>query len=152
MHNNTLSTRTQEGVITLPFGKHAGMRVTHVPIDYLQWLSRKDRFVFDCVDYVQVAKDECVRRGTSYEGIMPSHHAVDRFSQRFLSKWTERNIGLSTYISMLSEIAWNEGIVKGQQSDGDGLITIKKVFDGVCYVFACNNQGHPTGLKTVQKT
>lgn len=143
--------------LKLPFGKYQGEYITRVSVDYLQWMVRRESMVRDGVDYKQAAVDELVRRGGKYDGIIPSHHAIDRFSTRYTQKWVEASInntgtemtqGVAAYLSTLGVKAWAEGVEYERRPEFHQLI-IKKTWDGIKFVFLCNAEGEPHTIKTV---
>lgn len=135
----------------LPFGKHHGTPITHVEPGYLRWLSKRaEPFIFQGKNWSKLAEEELNRRGGAYDAVMPSHHAIDRFSTHFLDKWSDRTQGISAFLATLATIAWNEGEVIGTQRPTDYELVRLVGYDGICFVFACNIEGEPLGVKTVQ--
>lgn len=141
-----MTTTTIPPKIVLPFGKHRGQLITRVPVDYLQWLTTQ-AITFDQKEWSLLAKEELKRRGTRYDGIMPSHHAIDRFSMRHLDRW-DRSCGISAALSDLAGEAWSDGEHERPQDEG-GQIVVKVWHKGVGFVFQCGDDRKPHTLKTV---
>lgn len=70
------------GSFRFMFGKHKGMRIEDVPIDYLQWILTED-FKDDIRD--AAIRELAIRPQT----IMITNHALDRCSQRLLQMWMD---------------------------------------------------------------
>ncbi len=136
-------------VTILPFGKHQGQLLTRVEPQYLQWMANKSPAVErDGVNWSELAQMELDRRGTNYDGIMPSHHAIDRFSQRHLDKWDQTQ-GIASALSAMATEAWAKGeVVEQEVYAGDEGEVVKKRYALITYVFVCNN-GKAVGVKTV---
>jgi hypothetical protein len=109
-------------------------------------------FIHDEIDWVLEARSELARRGTSYDSIPPSYHAIDRFSCKYLHKWTEREVGLSTFIAKLGDAAWVEGktVAIDKDLNKNLEIVIQKYFDGITFVFHCDRNSKPLCLKTIK--
>lgn len=130
------------------FGKHEGQLLTRLPVDYLQWLAAQSpAIVRDGDNWSELAAQELERRGTSYGGIMPSHHAIDRFSIRHLGRW-DQSRGIASYLSDLAAEAWQEGEQESVQCDGTQTV-VKKRHEGIGFVFVVGVDGNPHSLKTV---
>jgi hypothetical protein len=137
--------------LTITFGKHAGIPITRVPPDFLVWLASKSEFVMDGIEWVAIAEAELKRRGTRREGILPSHHAIDRFSQRHLDKFLQRenpDEGLSSFVGRLATTAWELGEVINYEEIGD-MMTVVKALGNMGFVFACTSEPRPLTVKTV---
>jgi hypothetical protein len=135
--------------IVIDFGKHDGQLMTRVPVDYLRWLANMDRhYIRNGRDYTAMARQELNRRGGAYDSIIPSLHAVDRFSTRFPDRWEDRTRGLASFLAAMSDLAWEQGRVIATWR-GPGEKIVKKKYDGIVFVFYCNEKGEPLVLKTV---
>ena len=137
----------------LPFGPHQGKSIRQVSHRWLTWLSRqRGEFTYDNIDWVMEARLELARRGTSYDGIPPTYHAIDRFSQKHLDKWTDRSIGIAAFLAKLSDKAWEHGKVCAIEKDinKNREITIQKYYEGMNFLFHCDRDSQPITLKTVR--
>lgn len=119
----------------MPMGKYAGTRVQRIPRSYLEWMVQVRH------DLAGVAKAELDRRGSKVPEMDLSPHAVDRASQRLLSRWYKdckaSGEGLHSWLSRKAREAY-ELIL-------DGSDTI--VYEGVKYVFQAD--GAFPSLKSV---
>lgn len=125
--------------VVLDFGRHKGERLTRVPVSYLKWMVRDRTSMHD------YARAELERRGTSTPAIEVSGHAIDRFSQRFLWKWTEyrtdteKDIGLWSFLNQLAQEAWRHKHTNVSDND-EGQPEIKCTYEGINWVFAVQGE------------
>lgn len=121
-------------------GQYAGIPIDQLPVPYCRWMLTQD---FPR-EWLEIAKMKC-DASPQYKGtLVASKHAIDRFSVRFLSFWTEYKFkcgargydGIATFLVKLAEEAWKEGadVSKNRHQD-DGIVLEYK---GIKFVF---NQG-----------
>lgn len=78
--------------VRINYGRHQGELYTRIPIGYLKWM------VCNRCQEWEVAEAELARREVVTPTIEVSGHAIDRFSQRFLTIWEEhRQTANGTY-------------------------------------------------------
>lgn len=120
-------------------GQYEGTPIDQLPVGYLRWMLGQD---FPR-EWLEIAKAK-VDASPLYKGsLVASKHAIDRYSLRFLKRWTayryggkDNNDGIATFLVKQAEEAWNQGqdVSKNRHKD-DGIV---KYYKGILYVF---NQG-----------
>ena len=115
-------------------GRYAGVSVDQLPNSYLRWLVTQD-FSKDIVECAIKKLKE-----SNYDDLYlcVSRHAIDMYSQRFLSVWQSEapEMGLASFIAKRAEEAWKSGkdVSKHRHQD-DGII---KEWRGINWVFHIN--------------
>lgn len=97
--------------LTIDFGKHKGELWTRVPVSYLSWLANH----IEENENILIARSELKRRGTTYQSIEISGHAVDRASMSCWKEWRrtkEEKEGLNSWLIRMSNLARTEGELK----------------------------------------
>lgn len=92
---------------TISFGRHKGTRFTRLPISYLKWM------VCQRTQAHEIAAAELKRREVVTPKVEISGHAIDRFSQKFLTVWEDWRLtanhdtyeGLHAFLVRLAEEA-----------------------------------------------
>ena len=138
--------------LVIPFGNYEGRTVARAPHNFLRWLSMQAGWrERDGIHWPSIAKAELIRRGTRTEGIIPSHHAIDKFSLRYLTLWTDRSVGMAHFLGKLADQAWREGErVEETRNEDEGELMVRIRFQGAIFAFACElSDGAPVALKTV---
>lgn len=139
----------------IPFGKYEGVYLHVVKHGYLQWLARQssnmEAFIYKGVNWVELARQELKRRGTSYDSIPPSYHAIDRFSTRYAHKWVDRSKGIASTLAKMGDDAWLNGKLCGETPHLENIeeLIVHKYHDGITYVFHCDRLGNPINLRTI---
>ena len=117
--------------IVMPFGRYKGVAVKQMPNSYLRWL-------VTVPSLPQVIRDEAQTKLNDSDfdktDIQITRHALDMFSKRFLDKWTDRKIGLATFVAHYSVDALSKGmLIKDKRDLDSGLVMF---YDDVVWVFA----------------
>lgn len=68
-------TETEYHSLTIPFGKHFGVRLVNLPVSYVKWLANEN-----VPAWTNYARAELRRRGTVTPTVEVSGHAIDRAS------------------------------------------------------------------------
>lgn len=125
--------------MTVSFGRHQGELYTRIPVSYLLWMINVEH------TYAHIAHAEIKRRGTVLPSVEVSHHAIDRFSQKFLKKWLEANSdkGIAAYLHELAEKVWFEYAADRANHSSETIY-----FEGINFVFEI--EGRWPVLKTVK--
>ena len=91
----------------MPFGRHKGVRLVHVPVSYLTWM------VGAGVNHATLAERELARRGTTIPTLDVSGHAIDRASLLCRSFWHEERVrtgcGIHAWLVKLAQEALDKG-------------------------------------------
>lgn len=114
----------------MPFGKYQGMAVKSIPNSYLRWLITID----DVSEEIKKEAEEKLE-ASDYDStdIQITRHAIDMFSKRFLEKWSDKKIGIATFVTRFAVDALAKGLmVTDQRPWGRG---IKYFYDDMVWVF-----------------
>lgn len=113
----------------MPFGKFKGMAVKSIPNSYLRWLIT----IEDVPDVVrEEAKLKLEISDFDNTDIEITRHALDMFSKRFLYKWTDRSVGLGTFVANMSIEAQTKGrMIADNRPWGKG---VKFFYDDIIWV------------------
>ena len=100
----------------MPFGRHRGVRLVHVPVSYLTWM------VGNSIQHADLAERELDRRGTAIPALDISGHAIDRASLLCRHFWHEERVKTGRGIhNWLVKVA-QEALDKGKKGDNGKII------------------------------
>lgn len=119
----------------MPFGKHRGERLVHVPVSYLRWM------VGSSIKHADLAERELIRRGTTVPTLEVSGHAIDRASilcryfwhQERTKKGADHQEGIHAWLVRKAAEAWALRPATAPEGEGQGQ---KIVHDGIKFTFA----------------
>lgn len=115
------------------FGKHQGQLLTRVPIGYLNWgvavaadgpVELSDGRM---VAFHEAARAEIQRRGERIQDMDISGHAIDRMSDRYISRWADlkkEGEGLYSFMQRVAKAAIDENA--GAEPDERGIVQVNK--------------------------
>ena len=91
----------------MPFGRHRGVRLVHVPVSYLTWM------VGNSIQHADLAERELARRGTTIPALDISGHAIDRASLLCRQFWHEERArtgrGIHNWLVKVAQEALDKG-------------------------------------------
>jgi uncharacterized protein (DUF3820 family) len=121
--------------VIMPFGRFRGMAVKQIPNSYLRWLITVDDVPEQIREEAKLKLEESDYDNTDIE---ITRHALDMFSKRFLHKWTDKKIGLASFVAQMSMEALTKGkMLSDERPWGRG---VKFFYDDIVWVFTWNEQ------------